>query len=209
MIRAGRLDDAGEIRVIGLAYSIGEDGDETVEVTVGRPRTTLGDYLTQSDKALDALTRRVGLAGPDTGRGLIAERILEADVLPPSSVLNPQLVMDFTVPVEAGRRYRVNGYADSLPFQVQNTAIQMFIDDGAETSVIYRRGGLTTGVYASASLFGQGAHYYTADVDHDHTFGIWVQGVTVILPGPPTNPELRFVAGHVWLRVEDLGRISP
>ena len=58
IIRTGRLNLNDNVRVLGIAYSIGDDGDEDVELTIGRPTRTLTQLLTQADKDADALTRR-------------------------------------------------------------------------------------------------------------------------------------------------------
>jgi hypothetical protein len=57
-VRAGRLDVDTEVRVVGVAYDIGEDGDETVSLTVGRPDVTFGDLWTRTDRDINALARR-------------------------------------------------------------------------------------------------------------------------------------------------------
>jgi hypothetical protein len=64
VIQSGRLDvfsDAsggGGVRVVGQIFGIGDDGDETVSLTVGRPRTTLVDLLRAGTADVDALVRR-------------------------------------------------------------------------------------------------------------------------------------------------------
>jgi hypothetical protein len=109
MVRTGRLDTAGDIRVIGLAYLIGDDGQEDVQVTVGRPRTTLGQFLTQSDSAVDALTRRSdqGLA-PSGPRGFVAEARNTVAVSVGNAFTN---ALTLSAPLYSGRRYRVSAYA--------------------------------------------------------------------------------------------------
>jgi hypothetical protein len=54
----GRLNVVTTLRVVGISFVIGEDGDETVELTVGRPAATLASYLSQSARDIDALARR-------------------------------------------------------------------------------------------------------------------------------------------------------
>jgi len=54
----GRLNVNTTVRVVGVAYDIGEDGDENVVLTVGRPATTLAKYLSQGARDIDALARR-------------------------------------------------------------------------------------------------------------------------------------------------------
>ena len=46
------------VRVLGITYSIGDDGDENVELVVGRPRTTLSFLLSQANRDIAALNRR-------------------------------------------------------------------------------------------------------------------------------------------------------
>jgi hypothetical protein len=64
VIQSGRLnvfsDPAGGegLRVVGMTFGIGEDGDETVGVTVGRPLTTLSNMLRAGLSDVDALARR-------------------------------------------------------------------------------------------------------------------------------------------------------
>jgi hypothetical protein len=57
-VRAGRLTVDTEVRVVGVVYDIGEDGDETVSLTVGRPDVTFGDLWTRTDRDINALARR-------------------------------------------------------------------------------------------------------------------------------------------------------
>jgi hypothetical protein len=58
VVNAGRLRINTSIRVLGIAYAIGDDGAEDVTLTVGRPETTLPDILTTTDRDVDALNRR-------------------------------------------------------------------------------------------------------------------------------------------------------
>jgi hypothetical protein len=63
IVQKGRLDvnsvpPTGGVRVMGLTYLIGDDGQEDVELVLGRPATTLLKLFTQSERDLDALTRR-------------------------------------------------------------------------------------------------------------------------------------------------------
>jgi hypothetical protein len=217
LIRTGRLDVFTEIRVIGLAYGIGEDGDETVEITVGRPRATLGQYLTQSDRAVDALTRRnlTGGLGPDTARGLIAETVLGQRVTIPSGGVTVYPILDIVVPVETGRRYRITGYADGRTLGGGTTGnnLRIGINDGANPATyIFRAGAAPGGTWPDGTrLSGGGAHFYTAPDDHTHTFTLETQSIS----GPeqifdPDEPlPANQPSGGAWLRVEDLGRISP
>jgi hypothetical protein len=64
VIQSGRLNvftDAtggGGVRVVGISYDIGDDGDENVVLTAGRPPTTLADLLRAGTADIDALSRR-------------------------------------------------------------------------------------------------------------------------------------------------------
>jgi hypothetical protein len=58
VIQTGRLNVNDNIRVLGISYDIGDDGEEDVSLTVGRPTRTLTQLLTQADRDADALTRR-------------------------------------------------------------------------------------------------------------------------------------------------------
>jgi hypothetical protein len=58
VVEAGRLNVNTTVRVLGITYTIGDDGQEDVALTLGRPLTTLADAFTQADRDADALTRR-------------------------------------------------------------------------------------------------------------------------------------------------------
>jgi hypothetical protein len=58
VVQSGRLDVNTTTRVLGIAYDIGDDDTEDVTLTVGRPPVSLFDLVTQSDRTVDALTRR-------------------------------------------------------------------------------------------------------------------------------------------------------
>jgi hypothetical protein len=58
IVRAGRLDVSTSVRVVAMTFAISDDGDEAVELTVGRPRLQLVDLLTASPRDIDALARR-------------------------------------------------------------------------------------------------------------------------------------------------------
>jgi hypothetical protein len=58
VIYSGRLAVNTTIRVVGIAWTIGDDGQEDVAVTVGRPDTSLGDLLARTNTAVNALARR-------------------------------------------------------------------------------------------------------------------------------------------------------
>jgi hypothetical protein len=58
VIQSGRLDVADYVRVVGITYTIGDDGDEDVALTVGRPLPKFTGLLRKADRSIDALTRR-------------------------------------------------------------------------------------------------------------------------------------------------------
>jgi hypothetical protein len=58
ILKSGRLHVNDNIRVLGITYNIGDDGQEDVNITVGRPTRTLTQLFTQADRDADALTRR-------------------------------------------------------------------------------------------------------------------------------------------------------
>jgi hypothetical protein len=58
VIMHGRLKVNTTVRVLGITYTIGDDGQEDVELVVGRPDTTLVDVLGGIAADVDALARR-------------------------------------------------------------------------------------------------------------------------------------------------------
>jgi hypothetical protein len=58
VIKKGRLNVNTQVRVLGITYNIGDDGDENVDLTVGRPNTTLIDILGATASDVEALLRR-------------------------------------------------------------------------------------------------------------------------------------------------------
>ena len=58
VVRSGRLNVVSNVRVVGLTFTIGDDGQEDVSVAVGRPLTTLADMLAETAADVDALARR-------------------------------------------------------------------------------------------------------------------------------------------------------
>lgn len=58
VIRSGRLNVNTTIRVLGITYVVGDDGQEDVELVVGRPQITLVDLLDDARQSIDALARR-------------------------------------------------------------------------------------------------------------------------------------------------------
>lgn len=53
-----RLDVSTTVRVLGLNFAIGDDGQEDVELTVGRPALTLNAEFRKTRRDVDALARR-------------------------------------------------------------------------------------------------------------------------------------------------------
>jgi hypothetical protein len=61
VIRSGRLNvtpDNATLRIVGLTFDIGDDGQEDVALTVGRPPTSLADLMTATAADVNALARR-------------------------------------------------------------------------------------------------------------------------------------------------------
>ncbi len=58
VIQSGRLNVNTTVRVLGITYDIGDDGEENVSLTVGRPAETLAYLLRQPLQNIAALTRR-------------------------------------------------------------------------------------------------------------------------------------------------------
>jgi hypothetical protein len=58
VIMSGRLQVDTSIRVMGITYAIGDDGQEDIELVVGRPLTSLKKMMTAWESDVNALTRR-------------------------------------------------------------------------------------------------------------------------------------------------------
>lgn len=58
VIQSGRLNVTGSVRAVGLTFAIGDDGQEDVALTVGRPLTSLVSMLRASVADVNALARR-------------------------------------------------------------------------------------------------------------------------------------------------------
>jgi hypothetical protein len=58
IVRSGRLDVSSTVRVQALRFVIGDDGQEDVEIDVGRPRITLSALFRETKRDVDALARR-------------------------------------------------------------------------------------------------------------------------------------------------------
>jgi hypothetical protein len=58
VVMHGRLKVNTTVRILGITYNIGDDGQEDVDVVVGRPDTTLYDVIGGVAADVDALARR-------------------------------------------------------------------------------------------------------------------------------------------------------
>jgi hypothetical protein len=58
VVHSGRLDLVDAVRVLGITFDIGDDGEEDVGLTVGRPAQSLLDVLTRPNQTIQALARR-------------------------------------------------------------------------------------------------------------------------------------------------------
>jgi hypothetical protein len=58
VLKVGRLNVNTNVRVLGISYTVGDDGEEDVSLTVGRPDITLPDLLTKQTRDINALARR-------------------------------------------------------------------------------------------------------------------------------------------------------
>jgi hypothetical protein len=58
IIQSGRLNVNTTIRIVGLTYDIGDDGQEDVSLVLGRPDTTIADIFGSTDRDVNALARR-------------------------------------------------------------------------------------------------------------------------------------------------------
>jgi len=58
VVQSGRLDVREDLRVVGISYDVGDDGEEDVGLTVGRAPTTLGAIFRDTRRTLDALNRK-------------------------------------------------------------------------------------------------------------------------------------------------------
>lgn len=57
-VNSGRLNVNTPVRVLGITYGIGDDGEENVSLTVARPVITLSAILAEQQRQVAALTRR-------------------------------------------------------------------------------------------------------------------------------------------------------
>lgn len=58
VVQSGRLNVNTTVRVVGISYSIGDDGQEDVILTVARPGASLARLLKKSEQNVKSLTRR-------------------------------------------------------------------------------------------------------------------------------------------------------
>jgi hypothetical protein len=58
VVKSGRLDVSTTVRVLGLNYAIGDDGQEDVEMVVGRAAEDLSAQFRKTRRDVDALARR-------------------------------------------------------------------------------------------------------------------------------------------------------
>jgi hypothetical protein len=58
IIQSGRLNVNTTVRVLGISYMIGDDGQEDVALTVGRPAVNFLKLFSAADRDINALTRR-------------------------------------------------------------------------------------------------------------------------------------------------------
>ena len=58
VVQSGRLNVATTVRVLGITYDIGDDGQEDVTLTVGRPAVAFADLLGAQSRDVNALARR-------------------------------------------------------------------------------------------------------------------------------------------------------
>jgi hypothetical protein len=58
IIQSGRLNVNDTVRVVGIVYDVGDDGQEDVEITVARPQVTLAQILKSAHRDVNALARR-------------------------------------------------------------------------------------------------------------------------------------------------------
>jgi hypothetical protein len=58
VIQSGRLNVNTNVRVLGITYNIGDDGNEDVALTVGRPEPSLAKLFARQDRSIKALDQR-------------------------------------------------------------------------------------------------------------------------------------------------------
>jgi hypothetical protein len=58
IVNSGRLAVNTTVRILGITWNVGDDGQEDVTLTVGRPPTTLANLLAANNRDVNALNRR-------------------------------------------------------------------------------------------------------------------------------------------------------
>jgi hypothetical protein len=58
VVKAGRLNVSTGVRIVGVTFAIGDDGEEDVELAIGRPPLQLADMLAAGLADVNALARR-------------------------------------------------------------------------------------------------------------------------------------------------------
>ena len=58
VVQSGRLNVNTAVRVLGITYDVGDDGQEDVTLTVGRPSTSFAALLRANNRDIAALSRR-------------------------------------------------------------------------------------------------------------------------------------------------------
>jgi hypothetical protein len=58
VVKSGRLNVNTNVRVLGITYRIGDDGQEDIDLTVGQPGRSLVQMIQQSQQDVNALARR-------------------------------------------------------------------------------------------------------------------------------------------------------
>lgn len=58
IIQSGRLNVNTQVRILGIEYDIGDDGNENVILVVGRPTSTFFNLMTKQRRDVEALARR-------------------------------------------------------------------------------------------------------------------------------------------------------
>jgi hypothetical protein len=58
VVQSGRLNVNTQVRILGIEYDVGDDGQEDLVLTVGRPNSNLYQVLTRQRRDVEALARR-------------------------------------------------------------------------------------------------------------------------------------------------------
>jgi microcystin-dependent protein len=162
VVQEGRLDLQATVRLLGLSFSLGDNGQEDIELEVGRPTANLFQLLTRADRDVDALTRRdTGPTGPDAPVGSMFQW---PGVTPPTSWMwaQGQALSRTTYP----ELFDVIGYAFGGAgdlYNLPDCADRMMVGVGARARGAV--GGVETVALSGAQT---GAHAHTGPV---HTHG--------------------------------------